>query len=368
MQRVTHMPASQPGGGLNAGRFFTALAIFVVTVLVLWQGFFFLRDAAISNIVRAMLAIVWGVGGTAMLYFSLNGLVESLPDKLRGFLQPFVFVGPALLILTWFFVIPTIRTGILSFYDSNSENFVGLDNYAFVLSDRQMLTSFRNNMLWMVLGTCFCVALGLLIAVFADRSKFDRVAKSIIFMPMAISFVGAAVIWRFVYYYQPPGSDQIGLLNAFITALGGQPRAFMIENFNNIFLIVIMIWMQTGFAMVIFSAALKGVPDELLEAGRIDGASEKRVFFSIMIPAIKGTIITVTTTILIFCLKIFDIVIAMTGGQYDTEVIATQFYRQYFANRNFGYGSAIAIVLLVAVIPVMIYNLRQLGEQKGFKG
>lgn len=367
MQSARLKSSSQPDG-VAAGKFVVALAILLVTGLVLWQGFLFLRDADMPQVLRAVLAIIWGVGGTALLYFSLNSLVESLPDRLRSFLQPFVFVGPAVLILTWFFIIPTVRTGILSFYDANSENFVGLDNYVFTLTDRQMLTSFRNNILWMVLGTFFCVALGLLIAVFADRSKFDRVAKSIIFMPMAISFVGAAVIWRFVYYYQPPGTEQIGLLNAIITALGGEPRAFLIENFNNIFLIIIMIWMQTGFAMVIFSAALKGVPDELLEAGRIDGASEKRVFFSIMIPAIKGTIITVTTTILIFCLKIFDIVIAMTGGQYDTEVIATQFYRQYFANRNFGYGSAIAIILLIAVIPVMVYNLRQLGEQKGFKG
>jgi alpha-glucoside transport system permease protein len=245
---------------------------------------------------------------------------------------------------------------------------VGLQNFGAVFTDRQMLTSFRNNLLWMILGTGLCVTLGLLIAVFADRSRFERLAKSLIFMPMAISFVGAAVIWRFVYYYQPPGQPQIGLLNAFVSALGGDPQAWtsLFQPWNNLFLIIILVWMQTGYAMVIFSAALKGVPDDLLEAGRIDGANERRIFFNIIIPYIKGTIITVTTTILIFTLKIFDVVMAMTGGQYGTEVIATQFYRQFFVNRNFGYGSAIAIVLLIAVIPVMVYNLRQLGKQEAF--
>ena len=251
--------------------------------------------------------------------------------------------------------------------DSDSTNFVGLSNYAAVFTDSQMLESFRNNVLWMVFGTFFCVSLGLLIAVFADRSKFERIAKAIIFMPMAISFVGAAVIWRFVYFYQAPGQQQIGLLNSIVTGLGGQPQTWIVNQPSNVFfLIVILIWMQTGFAMVIFSSALKGVPDDLLEAGRIDGANERRIFFNIIIPYIQGTIITVTTTILIFTLKIFDVVIAMTGGQYGTEVIATQFYRQFFQNRNFGYGSAIAMVLVLAVIPVMIYNLRQSGKQEAF--
>jgi alpha-glucoside transport system permease protein len=308
------------------------------------------------------------VAGVGLLYFGLNRAIESFSDNVRSVVQPFIFVGPAILILAWFLIIPTVRTFYLSFLNADSTAFVGLENYASVFTDRQMLTSFRNNLLWMVVGTFACVALGLLIAVFADRSKFDRVAKSIIFLPMAISFVGAAVIWRFVYYYSPAGQDQIGLLNAIITGLGGEPQAWVsdFQPFNNLFLIVIMVWMQTGFAVVILSAALKGVPEDLLEAGRIDGASERRIFFRIIIPYIQGTLITVTTTILIFSLKIFDVVIAMTGGQYGTEVIATNFYRQFFVNRNFGYGSAIAIVLLIAVIPVMIYNLRQLGKQEGF--
>jgi alpha-glucoside transport system permease protein len=230
-----------------------------------------------------------------------------------------------------------------------------------------MLQSFRNNLIWLFVGTGACVIFGLLVAVLADRSKFESVAKALIFMPMVISFVGAGVIWRFIYAYAPPGQPQIGLLNAIVTGLGGQPQTWIEQQpWNNLFLIAVLVWIQTGFAMVIFSAALKGVPTELLEAARLDGASEVQSFFRVIVPYIQGTIITVTTTIAIFTLKIFDVVIVMTGGQYGTEVVATQFYRQFFINRNFGYGAAIAIVLFVAVFPVMLYNLRQLRKQEGF--
>jgi alpha-glucoside transport system permease protein len=215
------------------------------------------------------------------------------------------------------------------------------------------------------------VVAGLLIAVLADRSGFERVAKSLIFMPYAISFVGASVIWNFIYEVAPVGTPQIGLLNAIVVAFGGQPHGWTnytpIAPWNNLFLVVIVLWLQTGYAMVLFSAAIKGIPEELLEAARVDGAGELQVFFRIMIPYMMGTIITVTTTIIIFTLKIFDVVWVMTGGQFGTDVIATQFYRQSFINRNAGYGSAIATVLLVAIIPVMIYNLRQLRDQETFR-
>ena len=193
-------------------------------------------------------------------------------------------------------------------------------------------------------------------------------AKSLIFLPMAISFVGAGVIWRFIYYFSPPGQPQIGLLNAIVSALGGQPQAWtsLVQPWNNFFLIAILVWMQTGFAMVIFSAAIKGIPEDILEAARVDGAKEFTIFFQIMLPAIQGTLVTVTTTILILTLKIFDVVIVMTGGQFGTDVIAVEFYRQLFTANDNGRGSAIAIVLLIAVIPVMVYNLRQLNKQEVF--
>jgi alpha-glucoside transport system permease protein len=232
-----------------------------------------------------------------------------------------------------------------------------------------MLEAFRNNLLWLVFGTIFSVGIGLLIAVLADRSRYESVYKAIIFMPMAISFVGAGVIWKFIYSYTGTGSgiQEIGLLNAIVIALGGKAQAWLqISPWNNFLLIIIMVWLQTGYAMVILSAAIKGVPAELMEAARIDGATEIQAFFRIIIPQIQGTLITVATTILIFALKLFDIVSVMTGGNYGTNVIAYEFYITRFTFGDAGRASAIAIVLLVAVIPVMIYNLRQFRESKAF--
>jgi len=232
------------------------------------------------------------------------------------------------------------------------------------------LETFKNNLLWLVFGTFFSVALGLIIALLADRSKAEVIYKSIIFVPMAISFVGAGVIWKFMYTYKGTGVgiQEIGLLNAIILALGGQSQPWLnMPPWNNFLLIVIMIWLQTGYAMVILSSAIKGVPAELLEAARIDGATETRTFFGIIIPYIQGTLITVTTTIVIFSLKTFDIVRVMTGGNNGTNVIANEFYLQSFSYNNAGRASAIAIVLLIFVTPVIIYNLRQFNkERKGF--
>jgi alpha-glucoside transport system permease protein len=360
--------AAADGG---VGRIVMALLALAITFAALWLGFVFLRDNQLTapKIVTTLVAIVWGVGGVAALFFAANLLIEQFSDAARGFLRPFVFVGPAVFMLGWFLFLPTLRTIYLSFLNNDSTEFVGLRNYVFAFTDRGMIESFRNNLIWMIFGTAGCVIFGLVIAVLADRSKFENLAKALIFMPMAISFVGAGVIWRFIYYYSPPGEPQIGLLNAIVTGLGGEPQAWtsLVQPWNNLFLVVIMIWLQTGFAMVIFSSAIKGIPTDIMEASRVDGATEWQVFFQIMIPAIMSTIITVTTTIIIFSLKIFDIVIVMTGGQYGTHVIATQFYRQFFTNRDFGRGAAIAIVLLIAVSPVIYYNLRQLGKQEGFR-
>ena len=361
---------AQPGGGIASwftgtiSRILISLFVPILTFIVLWQGFVFLRDSAAPKLVIVLVAIIWGVGGVALLYLVSNWLIEQLPGEWVHRLQPYVFVGPAVAILAWYLAFPTFRTLWISLHGPDSKEFVGLSNYVAVFTERYMLEAFRNNLLWMVVGTFFSVSFGLLIAVLADRSRFESIAKSLIFLPMAISFVGAGVIWNFIYEADP----RIGLLNAIWTGLGGQPQAWtaLLQPWNNLFLIVIVVWLQTGFAMVLFSAAIKGIPGELIEAARVDGATEIQIFFRIMIPYIMGTIITVTTTIVIFTLKIFDVVIVMTGGQFGTEVIATQFYRQYFTNRNFGFGSAIAVVLLIAVIPVMIYNLKQFSEREAF--
>jgi alpha-glucoside transport system permease protein len=370
MQTQTKMKQGSLGVWLasNGLRLLVSLAIPIITFLVMRWGFLFLRDSQAPKTIIALVAIIWGVGGVAVLYILMNWLIEQLPAHWTKQIQPFVFIGPAMAILGWFLFIPVLRTLYLSFMNRNSTEFVGFANYFAAFTERAMLESFRNNLLWIFIGTASCVVLGLLIAILADRSSFETAAKSLIFLPMAISFVGAGVIWRFIYFYRPVTQVQIGLLNAIVVGLGGQPQAWttLIQPWNNFFLILAGIWMQTGFSMVVFSSALKGVPEDLLEAARVDGANEFQIFFKIIIPQIRGTIITVTTTTVIFFLKIFDIVIVMTGGQYGTEVIGTQFYRQFFSNRNFGYGSAIAILLLIAVIPVMIYNLKQFGEREAF--
>mgnify|MGYP001328593151 CR=1 FL=1 len=365
------------------GRVLLAISIPLIAFYVLYLGFLFLRDSDAPRGLIVLVAIVWGVGGVALLYWVFNNLVEKLSDDWTARLQPFVFIGPAMAILAWYLAIPTIRTFWISLFDRDgpakglnliqqlaSSAFVGLSNYAAVFTERLMIEAFRNNLMWIIFGSTFSVAFGLIIAVLADRSRFEKLAKSLIFLPMAISFVGASIIWNFIYEYRPVNQPQIGLLNSIVVSLGGLPRAWAqwvdISPWNNLFLIVIVIWLQAGYAMVLFSAALKGIPEELMEASRVDGANEFQIFFRIMIPYIQGTIITVWTTVVIFTLKIFDVVWVMTGGQFGTHVIATQFYRQSFTNRNSGFGSAIAIVLLIAVIPVMIYNLKQFREQEAF--
>ncbi len=378
-------PKSNAGNGLIAwlGRLFFAIVIPLLAFFVLYQGFIFLRDSAAPRWVIASVAIIWGVGGVGLLYWVFNGIVERLPDLWTHRLQPFVFAGPAIAILMWYLAIPVLRTFWLSLFGRDgpprganpfqalqSDAFVGLANYVSLFSERLLQEAIRNNVMWIVFGSTLSVALGLLVAVLADRSRFERVSKSLIFLPMAISFVGASVIWNFIYDTRPAGAEQIGILNAITVALGGAPHPWdkwvAIAPWNNLFLIVIVIWLQTGYSMVLFSAALKGIPEEMLEAARVDGATEIQLFFRIMIPYIMGTIITVWTTVVIFTLKIFDVVWVMTGGQFGTHVIATQFYRQSFTARNSGIGSAIAIILLVAVIPVMIYNLRQFRQSEAF--
>jgi len=353
----------------NVSRVLVSLIVPVGLFIILWQGFIFLRDSQMSQIVLVIVAIVWGVGGVAALYWTTNYVVEQLPKEWTQRLQPFIFVGPGIAILAWYLFIPVVRSLILSFQNDISTQWVGFANYVYAFTDRVMLESFRNNLLWLIFGTSFSVGIGLLVAVLADRSRYENIFKGIIFLPMAISFVGAGVIWKFVYAYGGTGVgiQEVGVLNAIVVALGGKAQPWLtLPPWNNFFLIVIMVWLQTGFAMVIISSAIKGIPAEWLEAARVDGANEIRVFFSIIIPSIAGTLITVTTTIIIFSLKLFDVVRVMTGGNFGTNVIANEFYLERFTYGQAGRASAIAIVLLILTIPVMIYNLRQFQERRAF--
>jgi alpha-glucoside transport system permease protein len=363
MQARLDQPAGE-ASSVRADQMLLSIGLIVITFIGLYAGFVFLRDSTADRILIAISAIIWGVGGIALLYFVFNNLVEKLPGLWMSRLQPFIFVGPAVVLLAWYLAVPTVRTLYASFFDSNTVNFVGLQNYITVFSQRQMVEAWTNNLLWILVGTALVVIFGLLIAILADRSKFESTAKSLIFMPMAISMVGAGVIWKFIYDNNP----DIGLLNAIVQGLGGEPQAWLtlVQPWNNVFLIIVVVWLQTGYAMVLISAAIKGIPEELLEAARVDGASEIQIFFSIILPSIAGTLVTVVTTVVIFMLKIFDVVMVMTGGQFGTEVVGVRFYREAFTAGNSGFASAIAIVLLIAVIPVMVYNLRQFSQRQTF--
>jgi alpha-glucoside transport system permease protein len=363
--------SSGNANGWNPGQFAIALAGLAVVITLLWLGFLYLRGSQATTVtdavIAAVVAIVWGVGGVAALFGVTNALIESLPLTWRRRLLPFMFFLPGVGILFLFLTVPTIITLYQSFFNNDTTKFVGLANYVATFTDPSMLESFRNNLIWLFAGTASCVILGLLIAVLADRSKFEVVAKAIIFVPMAISLVGSSVIWRFMYAYAPPGQPQIGVLNGILTSFGLEPQSWLtLQPWNNLFLVMVLIWGSTGFCMVLLSSALKGVPNDIIEAAQVDGATEVQAFFQIIIPYIQGTILTVTTTTAIGTLKIFDQVYVMTGGQYGTSVVGTEFYRQFFINRNFGYGAAIAIVLFILISPVMIYNLRQLEKQEGF--
>jgi alpha-glucoside transport system permease protein len=305
------------------------------------------------------------------LFVLTSSIVELMPRRIRDRVMPWVFVSPALALVFYYLLIPTFRTIILSFYDANSMKFIGLENYQYAFTSPAMLESFRNNIAWLIFGGGMSVVLGLFIAALSDRTRpgFEVSIKTLIFLPMAISMISASAIWRLMYAYNPgPAETQIGLLNAIQMALGGQSSIpwMLSKGLNTYLLIVMLIWLQTGFAMVIFSAAIKGVPSETLEAARIDGANEFQSFFQIVVPYIQGTIISVSTTILIGTLKVFDIVFGMTGGNFGTQIIANEQYTQTFRNFDYGRGSAVAIVLLLAVLPVVYYNIRDFAKDAKF--
>jgi len=297
----------------------------------------------------------------------------------QGKVAPWLYLAPALIVMTVFIVYPGLDTLRLSFMNKDSTQWATaacvtgqpcwgiFENYRYALTSEIMRTAFLNNLKWIVLMVSGTVAFGLLIAVLADRVRYEPIAKAVIFMPMAISFVGAGIIWTFVYNYGT-GSVQIGLLNAIVVALGGQPVSWLSEpQINMVALIVVGVWMWTGFCMTMLSASLKGVPVEMLEAARVDGANEWRVFWGIIVPTIMPTIAVVITTMVINVLKIFDIVYVMTGGNYGTEVIANRMYSEMYKSQQAGRATAIAVILIAVIIPAMFYNIRRFREQEAIR-
>jgi len=318
-------------------------------------------DQFIAKIVLAAIALLVGVGGIWLLFTGVSSLVELFPPKPRDRIMPWVFVVPALLLLGVYLVYPAVATVIRSFQD---------DNDAFTLANWSSLATgpfleiLRNNVIWLVAATSGSVGLGLLIAALFDRIRRESLAKVFVFAPQAISLVGATVIWSFVYAWQPASQPQFGLLNAIWTAFGGEPVPWgTLFPINIPAEIVIMIWLQAGFAMVVLSAAIKGVPVEVTEAARLDGASERQLYFQVIIPMIRGSIITVTTTIAIATLKIFDIVMSISGGRNHDDVVAVRMFTEMFQFFNDGRAAALATILFIAVLPVMILNLRNFRRQ-----
>jgi alpha-glucoside transport system permease protein len=318
---------------------------------------------AISVVIGVPAVLVGYIYGTELL-------LRMVAERQRGRIRPWLWLLPALAFLFVFLLYPTIGTIVRSFQDRAGDAFVGLANYQWFFGTDSALIALRNNVLWVVFLTLFTVGLGLLIAVLVDRVSYETIAKSVIFVPLAISMVAASVIWRFMYDYQQPGTPQTGTLNAILGVVGLGPVTWLQTDtlaFNTIALIAVMAWMWTGFAMVILSAALKGISPELLEAARVDGATEWRVFRHIVFPLLLPTIAVVSTTIVITALKAFDIVYVMTNGNYNTEVIANLQYKEMFTDGDFGRASAVAVILLIAIVPIMGLNINRFRAQEAIR-
>ena len=366
-----------PSRGLTAVlmlvlRVLTAVVVPIGTFFLLWATFDFLRQERANRFVVVGVAIVVGVGGVFVLYWAMNRAVDLFPARIREGVRPYVFVGPCLVILAVFLVYPVINTLLIAFKDAASQEFVGFDNFRFVFTDSDMLRAIRNTAGWIILVPLFAVGIGLIYATLADRLlRGEAVAKSLIFLPMAISFAGASITWQLIYSYRPSGfGSNIGLLNGVMLGLGQEPVKWLeIQPWNNLFLMVIMVWIQTGFAMVVLSAAIKSIPDEIVEAARIDGASEFQVFRRIIVPSILPTIVVVTTYMVINSLKVFDIVFVQPASAEvnGTVVVAERMIRWFFQLDHNGRAAAIAVVLFVAVIPVMMWNIRRFREEEAIR-
>jgi alpha-glucoside transport system permease protein len=321
------------------------------------------------KVLNALIAVVAGVGGAVAVYYLLNKAAELMPGRWEDRVKPYFLLLPAFLAIGLYLIYPTVQTFVYSFANNRSTEWVGFENYTNLLGSSNFQNTLFNTLLWIVFAPAATIAIGLAIATLADRLKprAEKTAKTFVFLPLAIGAVSAGAIWRFVYQANPPAQNQIGLLNGIWTGFGGEPVNWLQISdfrFNSFLLMVILLWIQVGFAMVLLSAAIKGVPTETLEAARLDGAGEGSIFFRIVIPQIRTTLITVFITVLIGVLKTFDIVYVMTNGNFNTNIIAVQFFNELFTNRNNGYAAAIVVMLLIAMIPILVFQVRQFRAEE----
>ncbi|HEX5540577.1 MAG TPA: sugar ABC transporter permease [Micromonospora sp.] len=341
---------------------FTILLYGLVAFAAIVGGLLFLLDAVPTWFTRRREArlIAATAAGTATL--PPPGSRRWRPNEK---LFALFFLLPAMLMLSIGLIVPAIRTTLLSFRDARGETWVGLQNYGWMFSQDEIVDVLVNTFTWVVLVPLVATSMGLLYAVLVDRARFEAIAKSLIFMPMAISFVGASIIWKFVYAYRPEDADQIGLLNQIWVMFDGEPKQWLLNSpLNTLLLIVVMIWTQAGFAMVVLSAAIKAIPADIVEAARLDGVNPWQMFWRITLPSIRPALIVVVVTISIATLKVFDIVRTMTNGNFNTSVIANEMYQQAFTAGQVGQGSALAVFLFLLVIPIVIYQIRNLRKQQ----
>jgi|TARA_B100000678_G_scaffold277756_1_gene271855 alpha-glucoside transport system permease protein len=308
---------------------------------------------------------VWWAAIVAAVIGGLFFVIDYRSRNGKGyFIQLIAFMTPAALLLLIGLILPSIQTFVASFMNAAGNQFVGLDNFVWIFTQPDGIRTVVNTIVWVLIAPTVSTIVGLAYAVFIDKTRGEKVYKVLVFMPMAISFVGASIIWNFVYAYRGPEFTQIGLLNQIVVWFGGDPVQWLLnEPWNTLFLIVVLIWVQTGFAMVILSAAIKGVPTEQLEAAQLDGTNAWQRFINVTVPAISPAIIVVLTTISIASLKVFDIVRTMTGGNFGTSVIANEMYTQ-FTKFEAGRSAAFAVILFLLVLPIVIYNARQIRKQK----
>jgi len=321
------------------------------------------------KVANMILTVLAGIGAALVLYYVINKIAELLPEKWEHRVKPYVFILPAFAAISLYLLYPAIQTIIYSFANAQSTEWVGFSNYTDLLQQSNFQRTLFNTLLWIVVAPAVTIVLGLMIATLVDRlnPRQEKLAKTLIFLPMAISAVGAATVWRFIYAYAPAGQPQVGLQNAIVTSFGSDPIAWLEKNVlhaNSFLLMIMLLWAQVGFSMVLLSAAIKAVPTETIEAGRIDGATERSIFWRIVVPQIRNSIITVFITVTIGVMKIFDIVYVMTNGNFNTNVIAVEFFNQLFTNFNQGYASAIVVMLMLAVVPIMVYQVRNFRAEE----
>jgi alpha-glucoside transport system permease protein len=323
----------------------------------------------LTKALTALITVIVGIGIALIVYWILNKFAEVLPGRWEDRIKPYFYILPALVAIGFYLVYPAVLTFINSFKDTYSRNWVGLANYKQLFSSSDFRQTLFNTILWVLIVPAATVIVGLLVATLADRLRpsGEKVAKTIIFLPMAVSLVGASTVWRFVYEAEIKGQTQIGLLNGILGVFHGGPVQWLQQthfHFNSILLMVILLWSQVGFAMVLLSAAVKGVPTDTLEAARIDGANERQVFFHVVIPQIKGTIITVFITVTIGVMKIFDVVYVNGNGNFNTNVLGNMFFNDISTNLNYGAASSIVVILMLAVIPIMWYQVRHFRAEE----